>query len=341
MSTKQDVIIAYNQLVVDLGNNAFYTPYIKLKTETKLRLYFDHIRHWIKRPLVEWCGARGDESIIADECLYNINVIYDYVAFLETVVIGGGGGGGGDITGSGTAGGITIFSDTKVLTSDADFTYDTTNDILTVKNISHTGSYKENVLVVNSNTTLDETHSHIVCKNNENILVDGFVNANVNGEYVIQPNSQNPDGTFKQNNLAFLHTNGIYYFLPNVTLKGDPYYSWRCYNYSPTFQFGSGEEKLSPLDVTIGSWSDIQGTNLPNVTVSPVTYSITLPEITSSNVKTRYDLKNISTNVVNLITTNSQTFDDDITSLTLGVGNQITLVATEISTGVYTWITFN
>jgi hypothetical protein len=241
MTTKKDVQLAYNQLMLDLSNNAFYTPYIRLKTETKLRLYFDHIRHWLKRPLDEWCGARGDESIIADECLYNISMIYDYVAFLETVVLSGGGGGGtGDITGSGATTRIPIFNGTKSITSDSDFTYDTTNDILSVKNITHTGMYKENVITINVSTTLNGTHSHIVC------------------------------------------------------LTG----------------------------------------------ASP--FTITLPTITSANVKITYNIKNISSAIVQVDTNGTQVFDGDVlTSITLGIGNQVKLVAVEISTGVYSWITFN
>lgn len=215
--------------------NPFIDNYINFKIRNKMKYFFGNIENWLGRETWEW----NDEDRIATEIITSCDVIEDYITFLETILTSGGGG-SGDITGSGTAGCIALWDANKNITSDGELLYDSTNDILTVENISHTGNYKENVIVVNSDTTLGNTHSHIVC---------------VTG-------------------------------------------------------------------------------------ASP--YEITLQTITSSNVKIRYDLKNISSEVVNLTTDGTQTFDGDvITDLTLGVGNQITLVATEISTGVYTWVTFN
>lgn len=293
MSTRQDVIHAYDSLLLEMSNNPFIDAYIKFKTKSKLRYHFLNVMNNLGTSVddysVTWKNTMRyvewyNESVTADECLLSIQTISDYLIFLQqiltekiestsdplptdntqaigsiwvntatdsyfilTSIVGGvatwtqngvgGGGGTGDVTGSGTAGSIALWDANKNITSDGELLYDSTNDILTVKNISHTGNYKENVIVIDSDTTLNITHSHIVC----------------------------------------------------VT--------------------GASE--------------------------------ITLPTITSSNVKTRYDLKNISADVVTLHAINGQTFDNDVINLTLGVGNQITLVATEISTGDYTWITFN
>lgn len=331
MTRKDEVQLAYDTLLQDLADNVFYTAYIKYKTQNKLNQLFYLVGGWLKSDIQTWYG--NDIDKVADSCLNTIEIIRGYVSWLENVVSAGGGGAGtGDITGSGTAGRIVVWNGAKTITSDAELLYDATNDILTVENINHTGNYKENVIVVNSDTTLDNTHSHIVCVNNQNVIVDGLSDGNANGEYVVQNN-----GIFTAGVTAFIKSNG-YYIYP---MPGNPGYQWRIYTSEGSFLTSEPDGLFShPTDVI--TWSDGGQVPLPNVHVTYVTFEITLPPITSSNVKIRYDLKNISSNVVNITTDGTQTFDGDvITSLTLGVGNQITLVATELLNGVYTWITFN
>lgn len=215
-------------------HNPFIDNYIDFKIRNKMKYFFGNIENWLGRETWEW----NDEDRIATEIITSCDVIDDYITFLETILTSGGGG-SGDITGSGTAGRIVVWNGAKTITSDTELLYDATNDILTVENISHTGNYKENIIVVTSNTTLDNTHSHIVC-------------------------------------------------------------------------------------------------------TGASSFEITLPTISLSNVKIRYKLKNISSEIINLTTDGTQTFDGSvITDLSLGIGNEVTLVATEISTGVFSWITFN
>jgi hypothetical protein len=314
--------------------NPFIDNYIDFKIRNKMKYFFGNIENWLGRETWEW----NDENRIATEIITSCDVIEDYITFLETILTSGGGAGTGDITGSGTAGRIALWDANKNITSDGEILYDSTNDILAVKNITHNGNYKENVIVVNSDTTLDTTHSHIVCVNNQNVIVDGLSDGNANGEYVFQPTSQNQNGSFIIYSQAYINPNG-YYIAPYASTNGG--YQWRIYSSVLTFQAvdQNGEYMLPSMVI---SWLDILLNPLPNVHVTSKNYEITLPTITSANVKIRYDLKNISSEVVNITTDGTQKFDGDvITDLTLGVGNQITLVATEISTGVYTWVTFN